>query len=417
MIEARGLSKVFRTTVRRPGLAGALRSLVSPQRVEKVAVRDVEFSVGRGELLALLGPNGAGKSTTIKMLTGILTPTSGEAVVAGVVPHRDRERNAHNIGAVFGQRTQLWWDLPARDSFEILRDIYGVPEGQFRDRIEEFDGLLELSEFWDTRVRHLSLGQRVRCDLAASLLHDPPVVFLDEPTIGMDVVVKEQVRRFLRHQVEQRDRTVLLTTHDMTEVERLAERVVLINHGRIVLDGSLQEIRRRFGGTWQVRATLADPADVDIVAAVAPNGAVGVVEQSGAGAGAPVPLPGFAGIGVLRREGPRVVFGPVGEDAPSVHEALKVIIGRFRVADLALEENDLEDVMRAAYLSELPPADPPADPPAGPTAGPTADVPSDGPSGTPSADQGPAPATPTPPAIPTPPATPAPASASPSQGG
>jgi ABC-2 type transport system ATP-binding protein len=393
VIEARGLSKVFRTTVRRPGLAGALKSLVSPQRVDKVAVRDVEFSVGRGELLALLGPNGAGKSTTIKMLTGILTPTSGEAVVAGVVPHRDRERNAHNIGAVFGQRTQLWWDLPARDSFEILRDIYGVPEGQFRDRIEEFDGLLELSEFWDTRVRHLSLGQRVRCDLAASLLHDPPVVFLDEPTIGMDVVVKEQVRRFLRHQVEQRDRTVLLTTHDMTEVERLAERVVLINHGRIVLDGSLQEIRRRFGGTWQVRATLADAADVDIVAAVAPNGAVGAVEQGGAGAGAPVPLPGFAGIGVLRREGPRVVFGPVGEDPPSVHEALKVIIGRFRVADLALEENDLEDVMRAAYLSDLPPADPT-----------TTDH---------------APATPATPATPTPPVTPASASASPSpsQGG
>ncbi|MEU5198924.1 ATP-binding cassette domain-containing protein [Streptomyces scabiei] len=417
VIEARGLSKVFRTTVRRPGLAGALRSLVSPQRVDKVAVRDVEFSVGRGELLALLGPNGAGKSTTIKMLTGILTPTSGEAVVAGVVPHRDRERNAHNIGAVFGQRTQLWWDLPARDSFEILRDIYGVPEAQFRDRIEEFDGLLELSEFWDTRVRHLSLGQRVRCDLAASLLHDPPVVFLDEPTIGMDVVVKEQVRRFLRHQVEQRDRTVLLTTHDMTEVERLAERVVLINHGRIVLDGSLQEIRRRFGGTWQVRATLADPADVDIVTAVAPVGAVGAVgavEQGGAGAGAPVPLPGFAGIGVLRREGPRVVFGPVGEDAPSVHEALKVIIGRFRVADLALEENDLEDVMRAAYLSDLPPAGPTAGPTASPTASPTAGAPSgtpiDGSSGTPTADQVPAtPATPTPPVTP--------ASASPSQGG
>ncbi|MFF9780197.1 ATP-binding cassette domain-containing protein [Streptomyces sp. NPDC013978] len=342
VIEARGLSKVFRTTVRQPGFAGALRSLVSPRRVDKVAVRDVDFSVGRGELLALLGPNGAGKSTTIKMLTGILTPTSGEALVAGVVPHRDRERNAHNIGAVFGQRTQLWWDLPARESFEILRDIYGVPEGQFRERMEEFDGLLELSEFWDTRVRHLSLGQRVRCDLAASLLHDPPVVFLDEPTIGMDVVVKEQVRRFLRHQVEERDRTVLLTTHDMTEVERLAERVVLINHGRIVLDGSLQEIRRRFGGTWQVRATLADPADVEAV-------------EQGEGGGSPVPLPGFAGIGVLRREGPRVVFGPVGEDAPTVHDALKVIIGRFRVADLSLEENDLEDVMRAAYLSDVPP--------------------------------------------------------------
>ncbi|WP_327748791.1 ATP-binding cassette domain-containing protein [Streptomyces europaeiscabiei] len=350
VIEARGLSKVFRTTVRRPGLAGALKSLVSPLHVDKVAVQDVDFSVGEGELLALLGPNGAGKSTTIKMLTGILTPTSGEALVAGAVPHRDRERNAHNIGAVFGQRTQLWWDLPARESFEILRDIYGVPEAQFRARIEEFDGLLELSEFWDTRVRHLSLGQRVRCDLAASLLHDPPVVFLDEPTIGMDVVVKEQVRRFLRHQVEERARTVLLTTHDMTEVERLAERVVLINHGRIVLDGSLQEIRRRFGGTWQVRATLADPADIE---QIEQTEQVEQIEQIG-----PVPLPGFAGIGVLRREGPRVVFGPVGEDAPTVHEALKAIIGRFRVADLALEENDLEDVMRAAYLSDIPSQEP-----------------------------------------------------------
>ncbi|MFC5807322.1 ABC transporter ATP-binding protein [Streptomyces heilongjiangensis] len=378
MIEARGLSKVFHTTVRRPGLGGALRSLVSPERVAKVAVRDVDFRVGKGELLALLGPNGAGKSTTIKMLTGILTPTSGEALVAGVVPHRDRERNAHNIGAVFGQRTQLWWDLPARESFAILRDIYGVPEDRYRERIAEFDGLLELSEFWDTRVRHLSLGQRVRCDLAASLLHDPPVVFLDEPTIGMDVVVKEQVRRFLRHQVEERERTVLLTTHDMTEVARLAERVVLINHGRIVLDGPLQEIRRRFGGTWQIRATLADAADLQEIErqerfAVGDGscGSDGSGQGRGSvrgdrpdgssGPGGPFggqrdlsSLPGFAGIGVLRREGLRVVFGPVGDGAPSVHEALKVVIGRFQVTDLALEENDLEDVMRSAYLSDVP---------------------------------------------------------------
>lgn len=265
VIEAQGLSKVFHTSVRRPGAGGALRSLINPLRVAKTAVEDVSFSVGAGQLLALLGPNGAGKSTTIKILTGILTPTAGEAKVAGVVPYRERQRNARNIGAVFGQRTQLWWDLPVRESFIILRDIYGIPVTEHRARLKEFDGLLDLSSFWDTRVRHLSLGQRVRSDLAAALLHDPPVVFLDEPTIGMDVVVKEQVRDFLRYQVEQRGRTVLLTTHDMTEVARLAERIVLINHGRIVLDGSLQEIRRRFGGTWQVRITLTDPA-VDIVA-------------------------------------------------------------------------------------------------------------------------------------------------------
>ncbi|MFF1440312.1 ATP-binding cassette domain-containing protein [Streptomyces sp. NPDC058295] len=322
-IEVRDLSRTFHTTVRRPGLAGGLRSLVDPERVAKHAVCDISFDVAAGELLALLGPNGAGKSTTIKMLTGILTPTSGEARVAGVVPYRERERNARNIGAVFGQRTQLWWDLPVRESFAILRDIYEVPKGEHTTRLREFDTLLDLSSFWDTRVRHLSLGQRVRCDLAAALLHDPPVVFLDEPTIGMDVVVKEQVREFLRHQVEQRGRTVLLTTHDMTEVERLAERVVLINHGRLVLDGTLDEIRRDFGSTWQVRATLADP-HAEVVA-----------------------LPGIA---VLRHDGPRVVFGPDGPGAPTVHQALKSVIERYEVTDIALDEAELEDVMRAAYV-------------------------------------------------------------------
>ncbi|GHG88927.1 ABC transporter ATP-binding protein [Streptomyces lanatus] len=322
-IEVRGLSRTFHTTVRRPGFGGALRSLVNPEKVTKEAVTDVTFSVAAGELLALLGPNGAGKSTTIKMLTGILTPTAGEARVAGVVPYEERERNARNIGAVFGQRTQLWWDLPVRESFAILRDIYEVPKPEHTARLQEFDDLLDLSSFWDTRVRHLSLGQRVRSDLAAALLHDPPVVFLDEPTIGMDVVVKEQVREFLRHQVEERGRTVLLTTHDMTEVERLAERVVLINNGRLVLDGTLDEIRREFGSTWQVRVTLADP-----------HTEIG-------------PLPGIA---LLRREGPQAVFGPDGPDAPTVHQALKRVIERYEVTDLALDEADLEDVMRAAYV-------------------------------------------------------------------
>jgi ABC-2 type transport system ATP-binding protein len=207
--------------------------------------------------------------------------------------------------------------------------------------LREFDELLDLSSFWDTRVRHLSLGQRVRCDLAAALLHDPPVVFLDEPTIGMDVVVKEQVREFLRHQVEQRGRTVLLTTHDMTEVERLAERVVLVNHGRLVLDGTLDEIRSRFGSTWQVRATLADP-------------------HAGVTA-----LPGIA---VLRQDGPQVVFGPDGPNGPTVHQALKAVIERYEVTGIAIDEADLEDVMRAAYRQAESAAGPVAEPVAEPVA-------------------------------------------------
>jgi ABC-2 type transport system ATP-binding protein len=248
---AEGLTKAYRVPVRKPGFADALRSVVAPRYYEKVAVDGIDLRVEPGELLALLGPNGAGKSTTIKMLCGILTPTAGTVTVNGITPHANRTANARRIGVVFGQRSQLWRDLPARQSLEVLRDIYGLSQAEYEERIAEFDQILELSEFWNTRARQLSLGQRVRCDLAAALLHDPPVVFLDEPTIGMDVVVKEQVRAFLRDQVTRRRRTVLLTTHDMTEVARLAERVALIDHGRLMYDGAVR-------GLWEFAGVPAD---------------------------------------------------------------------------------------------------------------------------------------------------------------
>jgi ABC-2 type transport system ATP-binding protein len=255
-IVAERLTKAYQLPVRDPGLLGALRGIVAPKHADKVAVNAVDLRVEPGELLALLGPNGAGKSTTIKMLCGILTPTSGAVTVNGITPHRDRVANARKIGVVFGQRSQLWRDLPARKSLEVLRDIHGLSQADYERRIAEFDQILELREFWDTRARQLSLGQRVRCDLAAALLHDPPVVFLDEPTIGMDVVVKEQVRAFLRDQVSRRNRTVLLTTHDMTEVSRLTQRVVLIDHGRLRYDGPVT-------GLWQF-AGLPDDGTGDL---------------------------------------------------------------------------------------------------------------------------------------------------------
>src|SRR5579859_5701043 len=260
-IVAEGLTKVFHTTARRTGRLSAVRTLVNPAKVAKVAVDKVSFRIEPGELVAFLGPNGAGKSTTIKMLTGILTPSSGRVEVNGLVPHRERIANARHVGAVFGQRSQLWWDLPARDSLSVLADIHGVGPERFRERVAAFDRILELSAFWDTRARQLSLSQRVRCDLAAALIHDPAVLYLDEPTIGMDVVVKEQVREFLKDQVEQRGRTVVLTTHDMTEVERLAERVILINGGRIVYDGDLETLRRTHADAGAVDET-ADLEDV-----------------------------------------------------------------------------------------------------------------------------------------------------------
>ena len=321
IIDVKEATKVFHSTRRQPGIKAALRAIVAPERIVKTAVQAVSFEIEEGQLVTLLGPNGAGKSTTIKMLTGILTPTSGSIRVAGVEPACERERNARSIGAVFGQRTQLWWDLPVRESFSILRDIYGVPELLHRARLQEFDDLLELSSFWDTRVRHLSLGQRVRCDLAAALLHSPTVVFLDEPTIGMDVVVKEQVRSFLLHQVRQFGLTVLLTTHDLVEVEQLAERVILIKDGVVELDGPLTEMRRRFGGSWQIKATLAEPA-----------------------ASRP-PI----GTRILRQDHSGVLFGPDGTRDITSAQALSLIAATYELDDITVKEADLEAVLRSAY--------------------------------------------------------------------
>ncbi|MET9499458.1 ATP-binding cassette domain-containing protein [Streptomyces sp. NPDC006552] len=322
MIHVRNVTKDFHTVQRVSGVRGALRSLIAPHRVVKQAVSDASFTVPEGQLVSLLGPNGAGKSTLIKMLTGIVVPTSGEVTVAGLVPHKNRERNAYRIGAVFGQRTQLWWDLPAKQSFAVLRDIYGIDPGAYSARLREFDDLLNLSQFWDTRVRHLSLGQRVRCDLAAALLHDPPVVFLDEPTIGMDAVVKEQVREFVRAQVQERGRTVLLTTHDMGEVERLSSRVLVINRGRIVLDSTLREIRADYGGSWRIRIGLRHPGEE-------PN------------------LP--EGLHVISRAGTDLLVG-AGQDALlSPQQAIAVIAKQVPAESFSIEAADLEEVMREVY--------------------------------------------------------------------
>jgi ABC-2 type transport system ATP-binding protein len=320
-IVAENLTKVYRTVVRKPGAAGALKALIRPDHQDKVAVGGISLRVGQGELLALLGPNGAGKSTTIKMLCGILTPTGGSVAVNGIVPYRDRIANARRIGVVFGQRTQLWRDLPARTSLEVLRDIYGLSSADFQARIAEFNRILELGEFWETRARQLSLGQRVRCDLAAALLHDPPVVFLDEPTIGMDVVVKEQVREFLRDQVQRRGRTVLLTTHDMTEVAKLAERVALIDHGRLVYDGKTAGLHDLAGVTWQVHVTVD-------------------------GIPATTVIPGMR---MTRSEGERLTFVPDNSPALSPRDAVRRLIEHLPVTDIRVEEPDLEDVVRAAF--------------------------------------------------------------------
>ena len=258
IIETADLRKVFRSVKRRPGVAGAIAALFSREYEEKAAVDGITMSLEAGELVGYLGPNGAGKSTTIKMLTAILVPTSGSISVAGLVPHRQRLENAQNIGVVFGQRSQLYWDLPLRESFALLRSIYDVPHERFRENLDHFIEILDLDKFMGTPVRQLSLGERMRGDFAAAMLHDPKIVYLDEPTIGLDVVAKEAIREFIMQLNRERGTTIILTTHDLADIERLVRRVILIDDGNIIFDGPISRLRDEYGTNRTLVITLAD---------------------------------------------------------------------------------------------------------------------------------------------------------------
>lgn len=255
MITARHLQKEFKTPVIREGRLSGLRTLFSRETVSKEAVCDISFDIGPGEFVGYIGPNGAGKSTTIKMLTGILHPTSGEVRLDGMNPHLDRRRTVGRLGVVFGQRSQLWWDLPVKDSYDILAEMYGVRTEDKKKRLSQFAELLDLESFWATPVRKLSLGQRMRADLAASMLHDPELLFLDEPTIGLDVNAKRNIRQFLRTLNEEFGKTILLTTHDMDDIEQLCSRVMVINHGQLTYDGSIPSLRDTIGMPTLIRVT------------------------------------------------------------------------------------------------------------------------------------------------------------------
>ncbi|MCC6169900.1 MAG: ATP-binding cassette domain-containing protein, partial [Caldilineaceae bacterium] len=261
IIRVEQLRKHFTVSRRRHGFFGALAGLASADRRVVRAVDDISFSIAPGELVGYLGPNGAGKSTTIKMLTGLLVPSGGRVEVNGYVPWRQREAYVAHIGAVFGQRTTLWWDLPVVDSLNLLRHVYGIPAERFHANLSEFRRLLELDEFIESPVRSLSLGQRMRADLCAAMLHDPAILFLDEPTIGLDVVAKERIRQFISHINRARGATVLLTTHDLQDVEKLCERVLIIDHGRLLFDGALAHLLARFGGKRELVVDLAEPYD------------------------------------------------------------------------------------------------------------------------------------------------------------
>ena len=247
MIEVSHVSKEFVSPKKYPGLKGAIKGLFSNEKVRKTAVDDISFHINKGEIVGYIGSNGAGKSTTIKMMTGILTPTSGKCVINGIDPAEQRKKNAQNIGVVFGQRTQLWWDLPLSESYTILKEIYNVSDEDYKDRMEFLNRVLEIDDFITQPDRNLSLGQRMRADLGAALLHNPPVIYLDEPTIGLDIVVKDNIRNAIKEINEKYNTTVVLTTHDIGDIEELCDRIIIIDSGKKIYDGSLEDLLNTYG--------------------------------------------------------------------------------------------------------------------------------------------------------------------------
>ena len=324
LIEVHNLQKRFRVARRKAGPLGAVRALVARDAREVTAVDDISFAVGRGEMVGYVGPNGAGKSTTIKMLTGILVPSAGQVLVDGLVPWKQRTRLARRIGVVFGQRTQLWWDLPLVESLRLLRYIYKVPGERYARNLRRLTELLDLGPFLDKPVRQLSLGQRMRGDLAAALLHDPLILYLDEPTIGLDVVAKERIRAFLLELNRESGVTVLLTTHDMADISRLCERMLIIDHGRLLYDGGVAAITERYGGERRLVVDL----DEDVACASVP------------------------GARLERQEGTRLWLSFRREEI-SAPELIARVANRYRIRDLMLEEPDIEQVVRRIYQEGL----------------------------------------------------------------
>jgi len=324
LIEAENLSKTFRVYKTGEGIRGYLKSFVSREYEEVHAVEDLDLEIDEGEMIGYIGANGAGKSTTVKMLTGILEPSSGRIEVDGRNPHKERKKNAMNIGVVFGQKTQLWWDLPVRDSFTLLKEIYEVDDEDYKDRIEEFDDVLELKEFWEQPVRKLSLGQKMRCELAAAFLHHPKIAYLDEPTIGLDVEVKERIREFVKKMNEEEEITVMLTTHDLDDIEDLCERIVVLDEGKKIYDGDLDKLVDRFTSRrlmLEMRDGKLPELDMEGIESI--EEVDGLVE---------------------------ITFN---REKISASDLMKETLDRYDVIDFRIKEPDVEEVVKKIYREGL----------------------------------------------------------------
>lgn len=328
MIEATDLTKEFKTPIKQPGLKGAVRHLFHGEYRTKMAVDHVNFTIEQGEAVAYIGPNGAGKSTTIKMLTGILKPTSGRIQIDGIDPQKNRIQNAKNIGVVFGQRTQLWWDIPIEESFTLLKNIYEIPDAVYQENMRLFHEIFGLSEFVGRAARKLSLGQRMRADLAAALLHNPSIVFLDEPTIGLDVGTKEAMRELIQKINREREVTVILTSHDLRDVENICQRIIVIDNGQVICDKRIDQLTKEYPMDRGLILTLSQMQP-------------GLLEQLRA-------MDGITSVSMADAFTMEVTF------APEKHTAFEIVkeINEFaQIQDFKLAEPSIERMIEKIYRS------------------------------------------------------------------
>ncbi|WP_028612434.1 ABC transporter ATP-binding protein [Paenibacillus harenae] len=326
-IDVKDLRKKFNVQKNREGLSGALKDLFKREYNEVTAVKDISFQIPQGEICGYIGENGAGKSTTIKMLTGILVPTSGDIRVNGFIPYKDREKFVNGIGVVFGQRSQLWWDIGVIESFQLLRKVYRVSEQDFRKRLDVLVERLQLGELLNRPVRKLSLGQRMRCELVASLLHNPSILFLDEPTIGLDIVVKTEIRDFLMQMNKEQGTTILLTTHDLQDIEALCSRVIMLDDGRIIYDGGLDELKNRWSKGREIQFQFAAHTPLEKLKQLTD----------------PLEV-----TWTLENEVTAKMWLP---HAVSVSDALARVVGGTEIRDIKIFETNTDDIVRGIYQS------------------------------------------------------------------
>ena len=333
MIHVENLTKEFKMYKKQPGFMGAVKGLFSREAEIKKAVDNISFHINEGEMVGYIGANGAGKSTSIKIMTGILVPSSGKCVVDGIIPYENRQKNAKKIGVVFGQRTQLWWDLPLTETFSILKDIYDVDDKTFKERMDFLNEVLDLQEFMSSSVRTLSLGQRMRADLAAALIHNPKILYLDEPTIGLDVMVKEKIRKAIKAINKEYKTTVILTTHDLSDIEELCDRILIIDKGKTVYDGGIENIKETYGYMRTVEMCVKDieaakKIDVAQTFELSIEDAITTVEGNS-------------------------LFVTFNRNKISISDIVGHIMSKIQVTDMNIKETDIEEIVKRIYNHEV----------------------------------------------------------------